>query len=45
MLYTEGVYTQRFYDSQGNVQFTDETKQSICVLKIVPWCSRENNFP
>lgn len=24
------IYTQRFYDSQGNVQFTDETKQSTC---------------
>lgn len=24
------IYTQRFYDSQGNVQFTDETRQSIC---------------
>lgn len=24
------IYTQRFYDSQGNVQFTDETGQSTC---------------
>lgn len=24
------IYTQRFYDSQGHVRFTDETKRSAC---------------